>query len=120
MKAKAKNSPVYGMLQVIIERASQFKNDISCVRTRLKYYAHQKKKRKNIKRAVNSMDDCFDFMSEPLYGFRTQITTKKSCLDRTCDMVDNTSQRRQSGDEFSSEAPPDCRIIQNQCTENIS
>ena len=62
------------------------------------------------------MDDCFEFMSEPTYGFSTQITFE--CLGSACDSFVDPIQKRQSGDEFASEAPPDCRIIQNTCSEN--
>ena len=65
------------------------------------------------------MDDCFDWMSEPLYGFRTQITTEEPCFDYACDRVVNTLKRRQSGYEFSSEAPHHCHIIKKQCSEII-
>ena len=85
-------------------------------------YAEMKKRKNNghlVKRAVNSMDDCFDWMGEPLYGFRTKITFEKSCGDTKLEcnnfsQENDNFQRRQTGEEFRSEAPPDCRII-NQC-----
>ena len=30
-------------------------------------------------RAVNSMDDCFDFMDEPLYGIRINVSQEVEC-----------------------------------------
>ena len=69
---------------------------------------------RDVKRAVNSMDDCFDFMQEPLYGFRTQIMTRKSCgnFGISCNIFNRRSgnTERQSGNDFSSEAPTDCRV----------
>ena len=73
-----------------------------------------------IKRAVNSMDDCFDMMDEPLYGFRTKVTSEKICgaVGTNCDFTktikESILQERQTGEEFQSDAPKDCRII-NQC-----
>ena len=73
-----------------------------------------------VKRAVNSMDDCFDTMDEPLYGFRTKITSKKTCgaFGTNCDVSkavkESILQERQTGEEFRSDAQLDCRII-NQC-----
>ena len=73
-----------------------------------------------VKRAVNSMDDCFDMMDEPLYGFRTKVTSKKTCgaFGTNCDISkavkESILQERQTGEEFRSLAPKDCRII-NQC-----
>ena len=32
-----------------------------------------------VKRAVDSMDDCFDFMDEPLYGLRVNISQEVNC-----------------------------------------
>ena len=84
-------------------------------------YATLKKMKKHghlVKRTVNSMDDCFDFMSEPLYGFRTKITSEKSCgtFGLACDNVDDETsivQERQTGEGFRSTTPPECRIINN-------
>ena len=113
--AKVEKTPI---LRKVAEKVSDFKDNLNCLRTRLKYYAHKKKNKKNIKRAVDSMDDCFDFMSQPLYGFRTEINFNQTCSDNVCATNLNTIlESRQSGDEFASEAPPDCRIIQNQCSE---
>jgi hypothetical protein len=77
---------------------------------------------------VNSLDDCFDDVSEPLYGFRVQVMLKEDepcVLNETCLTSDGqlptnvtlSSQEddsssfhsRQTGEEFSSDAPPDCR-----------
>ena len=65
------------------------------------------------------MDDCFDTMAEPLYGFRTKVTSEKTCGALTnCDVSKAVKgsilQERQTGEEFRSDAPKDCRII-NQC-----
>ena len=32
-----------------------------------------------VKRAVDSMNDCFDFMDEPLYGLRVNISQEVNC-----------------------------------------
>ena len=57
-------------------------------------------------------------------GFRTKITTEKQCGSDSveCDISTatknneekNSFQRRQTGEEFLSDAPPDCRLI-NEC-----
>ena len=66
------------------------------------------------------MDDCFDTMDEPLYGFRTKVTSEKTCgaFGTNCDIAkavkESILQERQTGEEFRSDAPKDCRII-NQC-----
>ena len=86
-------------------------------------YAEMKKRKNHgyrVKRAVNSMDDCFDWMQEPLYGFRVKITFQRSCNNSKAEcnnagQENDEFQRRQTGEGFRSEAPPDCRII-NQCT----
>jgi hypothetical protein len=74
-----------------------------------------------IKRAIDSLDDCFDTMNEPLYSFWTKINTEKNCEIEgvNCDVSNATKnksafQKRQTGEEFCSDAPPDCRII-NEC-----
>ena len=73
-----------------------------------------------VKRAVNSMDDCFDTIDEPLYGFRTKVTSEKTCgvFGTNCDITkaikESILQERQTGEEFRSLAPKDCRIV-NQC-----
>ena len=73
---------------------------------------------------VNSREDCFNDIPEPLYGFRTKVTLvdNEPCeLGVTCDQNGNRIQRRvdhwqkawqydrQTGEEFVSGAPPDCR-----------
>ena len=66
------------------------------------------------------MDDCFDMMDEPLYGFGTKVTSEKTCgaFGTTCDISkvvkERILQERQTGEEFRSNAPLDCCII-NQC-----
>ncbi len=66
---------------------------------------------------VDSYDDCFDDIPEPLYGFRVRVMLKENeyCeLESTCIVKSNrTSTRaddRQTGEEFASDAPPDCRL----------
>ena len=77
--------------------------------------------------------DCFDDVEEPLYGFRTRVTLAENSpciLGVTCrgtpdsefgfdsdnDLnFDRASEdyydlERQTGEEFFSEAPPDCRV----------
>ena len=57
------------------------------------------------------MDDCFDFIDEPLYGFRTLLTTQKFCFENDTECFQTQSirfQDRQTQDFFS-EAQPDCR-----------
>ena len=117
LKSKFHNGVDY-----IQEKSSDFKDNINCLQTRIKMYATLKKMKKYghlVKRTVNSMDDCFEFMSEPLYGFRTKITSVKSCgtFGLACNNVDETSivQERQTGEGFRTNDPPDCRII-NICT----
>ena len=82
------------------------------------------------------MDDCFDFIEEPLYGFRVNVTQEIQCseLGPDCGLNENSRlannaidrwQRnslknlirkedqfdvRQTGENFRSDAPPDCRI----------
>jgi len=112
-------------------------DDLSCFQTRLQNHTREKRKRKKkgefsylpsyhnlIKREIDSMDDCFDFMEEPLYGFRVNVTQEIECsrLGPDCGMPSNSTvidnlidnqfaESRQTGEEFSSEAPPDCRIV---------
>ena len=58
------------------------------------------------------MDDCFDFMEEPLYGFRTLLSTEKYCLGNDLNCLQSPSSRFQERqtEEFESEAPADCRL----------
>jgi hypothetical protein len=82
------------------------------------------------------MDDCFDFIEEPLYGFRVYVTQEIQCselgpdcgLNKNSRLADNAIDRwqrnssknpnrkenqfvvRQTGENFRSDAPPDCRI----------
>ena len=112
-------------------------DDLHCFQTRLRNHVREKRRRKKkgefsdqlsyralVKREINSMDDCFDFMEEPLYGFRVNVTQEIECsqLGSDCGMpsnltvianlVDNQfAEARQTGEAFSSEAPPDCRIV---------
>ena len=92
------------------------------------------------KREIDSLDDCFDDLEEPTYGFRAKVTLVENSpcvLGSTCrgsptsnsfsarsdegswndvtdDDVDYYSTddviERQTGEEFFSEAPPDCRV----------
>ena len=73
-----------------------------------------------IKRAIDSFDDCFDFIDEPLYGFRVNVSMEFPCaeLGGDCD-IQNLLRRadaqfavRQTGENFASDAPPDCRLSQ--------
>ena len=110
-------------------------DDLHCFQTRLVNHVRQKRRRKKkgkfsdplsyrvlVKREINSMDDCFDFMEEPLYGFRVNVTQEIECsqLGPDCGMPSNLTVRdnlhqiaesRQTGEAFSSEAPPYCRIV---------
>ena len=60
------------------------------------------------------MDDCFDTIDEPLYGFRTKVTSEKTCgvFGTSCDITkaikESILQERQTGGEFRSLAPKDC------------
>ena len=96
------------------------------------------------KREVDSLDDCFDDLEEPTYGFRAKVTLVENSpciLGSTCrgtpasdffakrsdgpsydttdenltpadvlDTPEDVLDERQSGEEFFSEAPPDCRV----------
>ncbi len=85
------------------------------------------------KREVDSLDDCFDDLEEPTYGFRAKVSLVENSpciLGSTCrgsPTSDYFSARsdegswhnyyptddaieRQTGEEFFSEAPPDCRL----------
>ena len=110
-------------------------DNMACLQTRLEYYGRQwrKNKYKNqsifnfehnlVKRAINSMDDCFEFINEPLFGFRVNITQERQCSELGPDCGMNSTktnlqiyalrkyfQERQTGEGFRSEAPPDCRV----------
>ena len=112
-------------------------DDLHCFQTRLQNHVREKRRRKKklknsfpssyqllVKREINSMDDCFDFMEEPLYGFRVSVTQEIECsqLGPDCGIPSNSTvidnllnnqfaESRQTGEDFSSEAPPDCRIV---------
>jgi len=102
---------------------------VACLQTRLEHYARRKRRNRGkfshpqqkhhfIKREIDSMNDCFEFMEEPLYGFRVKVTQEIECskLGPNCGMPSNSTDKdnqfdvRQSGENFSSDAPPDCRI----------
>ena len=121
----------------IKEKIQQKMDDLHCFQTRLQNHVREKRRRKKnrgfsdpssyrvlVKREINSMDDCFDFMEEPLYGFRVNVTQEIECsqLGSECGMPSNMTvienlvenqiaESRQTGEAFSSEAPPDCRIV---------
>ena len=121
----------------IKEKIQKKMDDLHCFQTRLVNHVREKRRRKKkgkfsdpssyrflVKREINSMDDCFDFMEEPLYGFRVNVTQEIECsqLGPDCGMPSNLTVRnnlsvnqfaesRQTGEAFSSEAPPDCRIV---------
>lgn len=83
------------------------------------------------KREIDSLDDCFDDLEEPLYGFRVQVTLAENSpciLGSTCRVNPDFAKRssdddiddeyfssedvldeRQTGEEFRSEGSPDCR-----------
>ena len=49
---------------------------------------------------------------QQLFGFRTRVklVDRQPCLlGVTCDLQGNRINKRQTGEEFGSEAPPDCR-----------
>ena len=103
------------------ERFSDLKDTLFCLRARIGMWAETKNTRNHgyrVKRAVDSIDDCFEGMSEPLYGFRTKITFEKACgsFGIACNNSEdkNRFQKRQTGEKFKSDAPLDCRTI-NQC-----
>ena len=79
---------------------------VACLQTRLKHYARKFIKRRNkgkisyqqqkhrfMKREIDSMNDCFEFMEEPLYGFRVIITQEIECskLGPNCGMPSNST-----------------------------
>ena len=88
------------------QKSLDLQTNLACARTRLLYIAMHRSK-KYVKRAViNSLDDCFDFISEPLYGFRVNVTFK--CLNNgwcTFWAADDKN------GEFTPDAPPECRQI---------
>ncbi len=68
---------------------------------------------------VDSADDCFDDIDEPLYGWRVRVTLKENepcVLNSTCivstsnSFATNFPTERQTGESFTSAAPPDCRL----------
>ena len=107
----------------IKEKLAELKKNFMCLKTRLRMYAMKHRKKKphygnydhhyGKREIINSMDDCFDFMSEPLYGFRTLLSTQKFCFGNDLDCLQSPStrnfQKRQTED-FESESPPDCRV----------
>jgi hypothetical protein len=131
-KVKMKLSKEY-----IKEKIKEKMDDLSCLTTRLEFYGKQRRKKLKgkwpgqhkyngtshnfVKRAVDSMDDCFGFMDEPLYGLRVNISQEVNCtgLGDDCGINEfqspnNSDTRfavRQTGEEFRSEAPRDCRIV---------
>ena len=101
-------------------RFSDMKDTLICLRARIGMWAAETKNAaKNhgyrVKRAVDSIDDCFEGMSEPLYGVRTKITFEKACgtFGIACNNSEdrNRFQKRQTGEKFKSDAPLDCRTI---------
>ena len=77
-------------------------------------------------RDTDSLDDCFDYIEEPSYGFRVNITQEIPCseLGEDCGMNStktdiSTSHKslkqfkvRQTWEEFASDAPLDFRITE--------
>ena len=101
-------------------KMAQFIKNFRCLKARLRY----RSSKKNVPHAyhygkrevVNSLDDCFDFIGEPLYGFRTLISTGKFCFGNDFNCLQSSSigiQARQT-EEFESEAPADCRLTLSQ------
>ena len=101
-------------------KMAQFIKNFRCLKARLRY----RSTKKNVPHAyhygkrevVNSLDDCFDFIGEPLYGFRTLISTEKFCFGNDFNCLQSSSigiQARQT-EEFESEAPADCRLTLSQ------
>ena len=79
---------------------------VACLQTRLEHYARESRKRRNkgkfsyskqkhrlITREIDSMNDCFEFMEEPLYGFRVNVTQEIKCskLGPNCGMPSNST-----------------------------
>ena len=79
---------------------------VACLQTRLEHFARKLIKRRNkgkfsyqqqkhrfIKREIDSMNDCFEFMEEPLYGFRVNITQEIQCskLGPNCGIPSNST-----------------------------
>ena len=79
---------------------------VACLQTRLEHYARESRKRRNkgkfsypqqkhhlIRREIDSMNDCFEFMEEPLYGFRVNITQEIECskLGPNCGIPSNST-----------------------------
>ena len=59
---------------------------------------------------VNSIDDCIEGIGEPLYGFVVNVTVAQDSpciLGQTCR---NVPEERQTGEDFQSLGPPDCRV----------
>merc|ERR1719319_180873 len=89
-KVKRKLSKEY-----IKKKIKEKMDDLSCLTTRLEFYGKQRRKKLKgkwpgkhkyngtnhnfVKRAVDSIDDCFDFMDEPLYGLRVNISQEVNC-----------------------------------------
>ena len=79
---------------------------VACLQTRLEHYGRESRKRRNkgkfsypqqkhhlIRREIDSMNDCFEFMEEPLYGFRVNVTQEIECsnLGPNCGMPSNST-----------------------------
>ena len=79
---------------------------VACLQTRLEHYARRKRRNRGkfshpqqkhhfIKREIDSMNDCFEFMEEPLYGFRVKVTQEIECskLGPNCGMPSNSTDK---------------------------
>ena len=107
------------------EKLGQLMKRFRCLRVKLRYRSLKKKYPPTTyhphygkREVINSLDDCFDFIDEPLYGFRTLVSTEKFCLGNDLNCLQTSSstigiQSRQA-EEFVSEAPADCRLTLTQ------
>ena len=107
------------------EKMAQLMKRFRCLRVKLRYRSLKKKYPPTTyhphygkREVINSLDDCFDFIDEPLYGFRTLVSTEKFCLGNDLNCLQTSSstigiQSRQT-EEFVSEAPADCRLTLTQ------
>ncbi len=81
------------------------------------YYGRKKRDQYEIEE-VDSYDDCFDDISEPLYGWRVKVTLIDdepceegiSCINTEV-LTQVYPSERQTGEGFRSAAPVDCRTI---------
>jgi len=110
------------------DRFAQLIKNIRCLRVNLRYNALKKSQVHSYhygkREVINSLDDCFDFIGEPLYGFRTLLSTQKFCLGSDFNCLQTSSPRNpgfqsRQTEEFSSEGPADCRVSLTQNTNCV-